>query len=147
MTTFWRNWLTIWCGAVAVFGVMLTGGALAATDGPVRALTAMLNPAADATMTDLVRFSLALMGAVTIGWALTLYAAIRAADRLGAAAAPVWRLLVTAMLVWFVVDSSLSVATGFGLNALSNAVFLAAFLWPVWGSGVLGGGTSVAAKG
>lgn len=144
MTGFWRNWLTIWCGAVAIFGLVLTGGAFPTADAPIRWMIATINPAADATMTDTLRFSLALMGAVTIGWSLTLHAAIRAADRLGAAGGPVWRLLVLSMCAWYVIDSSLSVATGFGLNAVSNTVFMAAFLWPLWRSGVFGGTVQMA---
>ena len=139
MSSFWRKWLAVWCVAVAAFAVVLIGGAFGATDGPVRALLALQNPAADLTMTATLRFSLALMGAVSLGWAVTMWAAIDAADRLGANARPVWRLLLISVVGWFVIDSSLSVATGFALNAVSNAVLLAGFLWPLWRMGVLRG--------
>jgi hypothetical protein len=42
------------------------------------------------------------------------------------------------MVVWYVVDSALSVATGFPLTRRRNTLILAAFLAPVLGSGVLG---------
>ncbi len=145
MTMFWRNWLTIWCLAVAGFGLLLTGAAFPASDGPIRLVMAAMNPAADLTMTETLRFALALMGAVSIGWAGTLYATIRVVDRLGDAGASMWRMVVLSVVGWYVIDSSLSVATGFGLNAVSNTLFLAAFLWPVWRSGVLAGGAATAA--
>ncbi len=145
MTGYWRNWFKIWCLAVGVFGLVLAGGAFSATDGMVRYLIAVLNPAADPAMTDTLRFAVALMGAVTLGWALTLHAAICAAAWLGADGAPVWRLLVLSLIGWYVIDSSLSLATGFGLNAVPNTVLLVTFLWPVWRSGLLGRTSGVVA--
>ena len=47
MSTFWRNWLSIWCWAVGLFGVVLAGGAFAATSGPARLLLDTLNGSAD----------------------------------------------------------------------------------------------------
>jgi len=46
---------------------------------------------------------------------------------------------VTASVSWYVIDSILSITTGFGLNAAPNTVFMAAFLLPVIRSGVLRG--------
>ncbi len=138
MTSFWRNWLTIWCGVVVLFGAVLTLAASPRTDAPVRALLAAMGPQRDVAITDPLRFATALMGAVTLGWGLTLYAAIRTAVRLGDNGRGLWVGIVASLLVWFAVDSGLSVATGFALNALSNGVLLAAFLLAVWRSGVSG---------
>ena len=137
MMAFWRNWLTVWCGAVAVFGVVLTLGASPLTDAPVRALFGAMGPRRDMAMTDTLRFATALMGAVTLGWSLTTLAAIRAAIALGPDGRSLWVGIVASILVWFAVDSSLSVATGFSLNAASNSLFLVAFLLPVLRNGVL----------
>ncbi len=41
------------------------------------------------------------------------------------------------MLAWFVTDSTLSVATGFGLNVVPNIVFLVTFFVPLFASGAL----------
>ncbi|HEX8388300.1 MAG TPA: hypothetical protein VF636_04725 [Sphingomonas sp.] len=65
---------------------------------------------------------------------------MRALHQIPAAqAAPIWRALTAAVVIWFVVDSTVSVATGFALNAVSNAAFLVAYLVPMLGAGALRG--------
>lgn len=141
MTDFWRNWLTILCGAIGAFGLVLIGTGFTATSGPGLAVLRLMNPAATLDFDPTLRFGFGLLGAVTLGWSVTLLAAFRAADRLGAAGAPVWRLLTGGLIGWYLIDSTISIATGFTLNAVSNTLFLAAFLLPAWRAGVLGGGT------
>lgn len=139
MSTFWRNWLSIWCWAVGLFGVVLAGGAFAATSGPARLLLDILNGSADIALDGAMPFGLAVLGAVTLGWSLTLMAAIQAADQLGARGRSVWVMLIGGVTAWFVIDSALSIATGFGLNVIPNTLLAATFLVPVLRSGVLGG--------
>lgn len=141
MTGWRRSWMTGWCWAVGLFGAVLTGAAAEATEAPARLLFDVMGGWGPPVMTPHLRFATALMGAVTLGWALTLFVAIRAAGQLGA---PVWRGLTASLSVWFAVDSALSIATGFALNAVSNAVILAAYLVPVWSSGMLDGEGSTA---
>jgi hypothetical protein len=131
MSVFWRKWLVSWCWGVGVFGVVLAGGAFEATGEPARLLFDVLNGAAPLELDAPMRFSLGVMGAVTLGWSLTLSAAIEAADQLGDQGGPIWRLVTLSVMVWYVVDSLLSIATGFGLNAVSNTVLAAAFLLPI----------------
>ena len=137
MSGFWRNWLTVWCWGVGVFGAVLVGGGLDATNGPARMVFAILNGPAPLDLDAQMRFSLALMGAVTIGWAVTMAVTIRAAILLGERATPVWRGLVAGVLVWFVIDTPMSIATGYGMNAIPNLALLVTFLLPVIRSGVL----------
>ena len=137
MNGFWRTWLNGWCAVVGVFGVVLAGGAAQATSGPVRLLLDILNGPEPLVIEGPMRFALAVLGAVTIGWSLTLYAAIDAAHRLGPMGAPVWRMILASGLVWFVIDSALSVATGFGLNLVPNTVFVAGLVAPLAASGLL----------
>jgi hypothetical protein len=136
MTPFWRNWFTFWSVFVALFGFVLVGGGLPATDGIARTIFAMVG-ATDVVWTPELRFATALMGAVTLGWGITLYAAIGAAIQLGDAGAPVWRGIIVAMLAWYVLDSVMSVATGFWLNAVSNTIIAAALIIGIIGSGAL----------
>ena len=49
----------------------------------------------------------------------------------------VWGLITVSAVVWFVIDSILSAATGFGLNIVPNLLLLVGFLIPVIRNGVL----------
>ncbi len=137
MTRFWRTWLTVWAWLVALFGLVLAGAGLAATDGPVRLIFGLLRGPEDLILNAQMRFAVALMGAVTLGWALTLMVTFDAAHRLGAQAGPTWRGVIASAAAWFVIDSGLSIATGFGLNAVSNTLLMAGLLLPLLASGVL----------
>lgn len=137
MSRFWRIWTIGWCWAVGFFGVILAASALPATSGLTRLLFGLLNDQVALELDAHMRFSLGVLGAVTIGWSLTLLAAVQAAHLLGGRARPVWVLIGASVVVWYVVDSALSVATGFGLNVVPNTVFLAAFLLPLIAGGVL----------
>ena len=137
MSSLWRNWLTAWSVVVVIFGLVLAGAGLEPTDGVAEALLSIMGPSGGFEWTPHLRFATALMGAVTMGWGLTFFAVFGAANRLGDQAGPVWHLLTLALVVWFVIDSVLSVATGFWLNAVSNAGLLTGYLVPVLASGVL----------
>lgn len=145
MTDFWKNWLMVWCGVVGVFGVVLAGGALGPTDGPVRVILAILDGPGEATFDPHLRFSIGLMGAVTIGWSLTLVAAIHAADQLGERGGPIWKMILIAGLTWYTIDCALSIATGFWLNTASNTLLMLGLAIPIFQSGVLGDGGTPAA--
>ena len=137
MSAFWRNWLTIWCWLVAGFGLVLVGAAFPATSGPTEMLIANMHSGGALVFDPPLRFSFGLMGALTLALAMLVATGARAADELGPRGAPIWRMLVQAMLVWFVVDSSISCATGFTLNAVSNTLLITGFLAPILASGVL----------
>ena len=136
MTPFWKNWLTAWRLAVLAFGIVLAAAAIPALDGPARWFYDLVHWPVDgrSSFDENVRFTCGILGAVTIGWALTIFAAIEAAEKLGA---PVWRALTRAILVWYALDSAISIATGAPVNAISNTVLLATYLAPVLASKVL----------
>ncbi len=133
---FWQNWLYAWCAGVALFGLVLAGAAFEVTSGPTRAIFTLLNGDL-VELTPHLRFSTALLGAISVGWSLTLVAAIAAAIRLGRSSRSIWMMLTASVVAWYIIDSSLSIATGFGLNAVPNTVLVAGFLLPVLRSGVL----------
>lgn len=138
MTGVWKTWINLWCLAVGGFGLVLTFGAYPPTDAPTRLIFDLLDGPRELVMTDHLRFSLAVMGPVTLGWCITLFAAVQAAAHLDHDnARPVWRLLALATLTWAVIDSILSVATGFWPNLIPNAIYTIAFFIPVLASGVL----------
>lgn len=137
MSRFWRTWMVGWCCAVGFFGLVLAASAFDATSGPTRILFGLLDDRVVFDPGPHLRFSLAVLGAVTVGWSLTLLAAVQAANQLGDQARSVWVLVTGSLVVWYVIDTALSLATGFGLNVIPNTIFLAVFLLPIIRSGVL----------
>ena len=139
MTRLWSTWLWVWCWGVLAFGALLVTAAIPGLDAGARMLFGMFapNPATAFTF-DLpaVRFGLGLQGALTIGWAMTMFGMLRAAKTIGA---PIWRSLTVPLLTWYVIDSAISIATGFWLNAVSNTALMVTYLIPVLASSVLRG--------
>ncbi|QMW24073.1 hypothetical protein [Sandaracinobacteroides saxicola] len=131
MTAFHRTWLNLWLLLVIGFGLILAGAALPATEAPVRLFYALVGAPLPSPLGAELRFTLALLGAVTLGWALTIHAAFQAAFALRTDAAATWRRITFAILAWYVIDSALSVALGVPLNAVSNTVLLVAYLLPI----------------
>lgn len=137
MPVFWRSWLIIWCLGVGLFGLVLAGGAFEATSAPVRWILSTLQGGGDLAFDPVLRFSLAVMGCVTLGWAATMLVIMLAIFGAGEAARPIWAGLTTGVLVWFVTDSGLSLATGFGLNVIPNVVVVAGYVIAIVGSGAM----------
>ena len=135
MSNFWRGWFMVWVISIGLFGVVLAGGALEATSGPVRLVLANLHGPGSALFDPTLRFSLAVMGGVSIGWAVTLWVLVRAACGLGPGSRTMWMAITAGMVAWFVIDSSLSVATGFGLNVLPNILLAGMYLVGLIASG------------
>jgi hypothetical protein len=140
MAKIWQNWFSAWAIGVFFFGLVLAGGAFGATDGLTQALFSLFgNPVPDDAGAH-YRFSVGLMGAVTMGWGLTFWVAFKALNMVDPAqAAPLWRKLTLFTLVWYFVDSYISVATGFWMNAVSNTIVMALFFVPLFKSGVMRG--------
>lgn len=136
MTGFWRTWLRVWCWLTLAVGALFAFGASPATDGGVRLFYDLIYWPLDgqSPFGEDVRLTAALLGAVMIGWAITIFGLAAAADRLGA---PAWRTLTWGMAAWWGIDSAISIALGAPLNAVSNTLFLAGYLAPVLASGVL----------
>jgi hypothetical protein len=118
---------TSWPAGVRRVGAFLMVAGLAfvllALEAP-NVLAMLYDLAASAgTVTDMgasTRFAVALFGALTVGWGVTL-------DQLGRGRDPV-RACTVGMLAWFVVDSGASVVSGYGWNAVSNIGFAVIFL-------------------
>jgi len=126
--------MIVWCWAVIVFGLVLAGAGFEATSGPTRMAFALLGPAhpLPPMLDPTLRFSIGLMGAVTLGWGATMLATVIAGD----GSPRLWRAITVGVVTWFVVDSTLSCATGFPLNAVSNTVLLVGYLIAMRGIGV-----------
>ena len=137
MTGLWNTWLKVWCWGVMAFGVVLALIAVPATHQLVKVMLSPLvtDPAAYAALDQsYMTFAFGLQGALTIGWAMTMFITIEAANVLGAR---VWRSLTLSLLAWYVIDSAISATNGFPLNAVSNTALVAAYLIPVLAAGFL----------
>ena len=126
---FWEQCLHAWVWLVIGFGLLFSGAGVPGLDGGAGlfywVVSGGIVDARDFAAPGM-RISVSLVGAVMLGWGFAMLAVWRAKG-----ADPVlWRGLAQAVLIWFVVDSALSVMTGFALNAVSNAVFVALFLVP-----------------
>lgn len=75
------------------------------------------------------RLMMAIGGGITAGWGVMIWQ--MATHVLPTQPALARKLLLPAMLFWFIADSTCSVLAGVPLNAVVNAGFLAVFLWPV----------------
>ncbi|MGA1342796.1 MAG: hypothetical protein ACO33A_07065 [Hyphomonas sp.] len=137
MTGLWKTWITTWCWVVILFGVLLAGAGFPVTDAGVRFLYGLLSidpMPGDFLAAPGIRFSIALMGAVSIGWGCTMLFLLPV---IHAAGTPAWRALTAALAIWFVIDAILSASTGFPLNNLPNLALAIGFAVPVLASGVL----------
>lgn len=138
MSRFWQNWMTVWCIGIGLFGITLAAGALEATSEPTRIVFQLLNGPGELNLDPHMRFSLAVLGAVSIGWGITLFATMQAVNQLDKAASkPIWILVIVSVLTWAAIDTALSIATGFWRNAIPNLAYVLTFLLPVLQSGVL----------
>jgi hypothetical protein len=124
--------LIVWAWSIIAFGAVLCGGAFEATSGPARLIFDVLHGSGGGDPDANLRFSLSVMGAVSIGWGIMALGVIRAAIALGEGSAPFWSALVTGTIAWVVIDSALSVAIGFGLNVVPNLALLGGLLLPVF---------------
>jgi hypothetical protein len=140
MSKIWQHWFSAWAVFVTLFGLVLVGGAFEATDGLTRALFSLFGNPIPESPDRLHRFAIGLMGAVTMGWGLTFLGAFKALYQMEPAkAAPIWRYLLLVSLIWYVVDSAISITTGFWMNAVSNTIVIILFLIPLLKSGAMKG--------
>jgi hypothetical protein len=140
MNKFWQNWMSAWAIIVVLFGLVLAAGAFEATDDLTRATFTLFGNPIPETPDSLHRFAIGLMGAVTLGWGLTYFVTFKALWKLDAkTAAPLWRMILFTSLIWYVVDSSISCATGYSMNALSNTVLMIGLLIPILKSRAISG--------
>lgn len=137
MTPFWRTWLIVWAWSVVVFGFVIAGGAFEATSGPIRFIYESLQGPGPITFDAPMRFNQGVLGGVTIGWGITVLLMLQAAADLGEKGRPFWVAIAAGIAAWFVIDSALSIATGFALNVIPNLALLAGFIIPMLATGKL----------
>lgn len=112
------------------FAVMIAFGSHDLTDGPLRWFADLLFwPLGDPqVMTNEAQLLAAILGGIMASWAVLVWLLT---DALATNHPQLLRRLVlTMMAVWFVIDSTGSVASGAWLNVIGNLGFLALFVLP-----------------
>lgn len=126
---FWENCLHAWVWMVIGFGALFAAVAVPSLEGAAGLFYWVVSGGTvDAGAFDApgMRLSVSLIGALTMGWGMTMLAVLQARQ----ADPAIWRGVSRAVLAWYVVDSAVSVASGFPLNAVSNTLLVALFLVP-----------------
>ena len=137
MNPFWQAWFQLWLVSMMLFALVVAGGALPATDAPLRMGLPLVSMGPPPDLTPAGRFMIGILGGVFLGWIVMFWLVLRQAIAMGSAGRPLWIAGTIGMLAWYALDSALSVATGFGLNLVPNTLALGMFLIGVAGSKVL----------
>ena len=129
--------MSLWSWAVILFGAVLAVCGFESTAGLGEALFAALGPAAE--LDAPLRFSSGLMGAVSLGWGVTLLALASVSNELDRVVAQkLWARVGWAVAIWYVVDGLISALNGYALNIAPNTILGAAFGLLLWRGGILG---------
>jgi hypothetical protein len=124
----WRLWLLAAAAFVVLAGLGLV---LLALFGSMRWLMEVLylpgEPDVAAART--LSFAIGVSGAVMIGWGVSMLLVFAAAS--SAEQPRIARAFLAGVIVWFVLDCTVSLALGAVLNAAANVIFLATLLPPL----------------
>ncbi len=127
-TRAWHRWLLL--AASIVVGVGAAFVVLALLGVPPELMEVLYLPGApDVASADTVSFAVGVSGAVLVGWGtsmLFIYLDPAMLDRPRVA-----RAFLLATIVWFVLDTFMSVAVGAWINAVGNCLFLGLLLPPL----------------
>jgi len=136
MSKFWKLWIDVWCVGIMVFGLILAAAGFEGFEGGARMLLNELNPQHQPVFNPVERFAIGVMGAVTLGWGLTLFYFFRAAyaSNIGN---KMYRELFIILVIWNLLDGYISHSTGYGLNIASNLIITLGLLFPLLWNGKL----------
>lgn len=131
-TNFWRWWLLLASALIAAYGVLLAvAGTVAGRLFDVLGFGMRSGAIPDGQARSYVLFVYAVLGAVLLGWMLTVAGIAAGPLRTGEPWA--WPVLATSVGAWFVLDTGVSLVVGSWQHAAFNLVFLAALAVPLAG--------------
>jgi hypothetical protein len=126
-------WLKTGSAITIAFGAVIAAAAIPALQAPTALLLDLVYlplDGAPSTGGSATRILSAISGGVLIGWGLMMWLL---ATTLYAKEPTICRkIILTSIISWFVVDSSMSIAAGAFLNVVFNVGFLLVFALPVW---------------
>lgn len=126
------RWLKIGAASLVGFGLLVAVAAIPAMNGPAAWLLDLIYfplDGAEAAGAPADRLLSAIAGGVMAGWGVMIW--IVAGEIYPADPALGRRLILSSIIIWFVIDSSMSVAAGAPLNVVGNLGFLLVFVLPV----------------
>lgn len=127
------RWLKTGAAVTIGFGLLVAVAAIPALSSPAAVLLDLIYFPLDgsqATGAPADRLLSAIAGGVMAGWGTMIWIV---ADEVYPGNPDLGRRLVLSSVVtWFVIDSSMSVAAGAPLNVVGNLGFLLVFVLPVW---------------
>ena len=131
MSGFWKTYLLVVADMLIVMGVAFA--ALAIVPSWFGALNWLNDVFGGARLSGedamrVARFGYGLMGAVTAGWGIALFLLVKH----GIYEGRTWRVVVASVLGWWVLDVSVSLATGFALNAVISTALLVTCVGVPW---------------
>lgn len=126
----WDRWLAAAIGLVGLLGVVLALAAGPATEAFDRLFFGGPGPVPDGAAREYLALVYRILGAVLVGWTVALAAAWRALRRRERGA---WWTVAASVGVWFVVDTTYSLTSGFPANALLNLGLAALVAVPLAG--------------
>lgn len=126
-------WLKTGSAITIGFGIIIAAAAIPALQAPTALLLDLVYlpldgaPSTDGSATQLLS---AISGGVLVGWGLMMW--LLATTLYAKEPAPCRKIILTSIITWFVVDTSMSIAAGAMFNAFFNIGFLLVFALPVW---------------
>jgi len=131
MTEFWRRWLIVAAGVTALAGLGFAASAAVGATGVLGVIFKFvyLPGELQAPAGEVASFAIGVAGAVMMGWAAMMLVLL--GSRSTSVLPSTWWALTVGLLVWFVVDSIVSVGSGAIGNVVLNVVFLALFTPPL----------------
>ena len=131
MSGFWKTYLLVMADLVIVLGVAFA--ALAIVPSWSGALSWLSDVFGGARLSGddavrVARFAYGLMGAVIAGWGVALFLLVKHGVHEGRT----WRVVVASVFGWWVLDVSVSLATGFALNAVMSTALLVTWVVVPW---------------
>jgi len=128
---FWWRWLVVVTIGIVGFGLSL----VVAPDLARRGFGLLVYSSSDgidklgARAVEYIDLAHGVLGAVMVGWGVVLLFALFGPFRHGSRDG--WRALVASLAIWFVVDTTISLWTGFWQNAVLNAVIAVLYAVPL----------------
>ncbi len=128
---FWLTWLAVVTVGVIAFGLLLVVAPGMGRQG----FSLLVFSSADRTSefgseaASYIELAHAVMGSVMVGWGAALLLVLRGPMRRNLPEG--LKIFAVSLLVWFIPDTTFSIASGFWQNAILNLVFAILFLIPL----------------